>query len=135
MKTLQESIIGRKGVSYSFNSRNDFLQGDIVYFDSDDMPYMYVTDKGIINTLFLGNPRDHESRDGIFVYAYNRDWGIKVRFLTDYDNELIDTNGKYDIDSVYRGDITIPKSGLLGFFDKSNLKNLTRRCVKIWGRK
>ena len=89
MRHISESIIGKRGSGF-FNSKSDLRQGDIVYLRHDkSIPYMYISDQGIISALFLGSSNyKYERRDGIFVYAYDNEYGIRVYYLSEYNDNL-----------------------------------------------
>lgn len=139
MRHISESIIGKRGSGF-FNSKSDLRQGDIVYLRHDkSIPYMYISDQGIISALFLGSSNyKYERRDGIFVYAYDNEYGIRVYYLSEYNDNLDDVafRGKCDVISVWRGNPNIgPTTNMMGLLDTANLKKLIKRYNKIWERK
>ena len=107
MKTLTESIIGRKGVEKNplFNNRTRLRQGDIVYFEKPNLgPYLVILDKNLYKRL-CGKLtlQDKTELDGFLVQSRVR-YGYYMVPLSEYDKDLrYKLNSKYNITTVLRG--------------------------------
>lgn len=107
MKTLTESIIGRKGIEKNLlvNARTRLRQGDIVYFEKSNLgPYLVILDKNLYKRL-CGRltSRDETELDGFLVQSGVR-YGYYMIPLSGYDKDLrYKLNSNYDITMVWRG--------------------------------
>lgn len=106
MKTLTESIIGRKSSNTPLvNARTGLMQGDIVYFEKSNLgPYLVILDKNLYKRISQrSTPEDDAEKDGFLVQSQYR-YGHYMIPLSEYDKDLrYKLNSKYNITTVLRG--------------------------------
>ena len=106
MKTLTESIIGRKSSNTPLvNARTGLMQGDIVYFEKSNLgPYLVILDKSLYERISQrSTPKDEAEKDGFLVQSQYR-YGHYMIPLSGYDKDLrYKLNSEYDITTVLRG--------------------------------
>lgn len=138
MKTLTESIIGRKGVEKNplVNARTRLRQGDIVYFEKSNLgPYLVVLDKNLYKRISQRlTSKDEAEKDGFLVRSqYRVHYTI---LLSGYDQNLrFIKNSEYNIAMILRGN-DIPVSSEIedvwDFIDIYHLSNLAEKFKVVF---
>ena len=138
MKTLTESIIGRKGIENQIlNNRTRLRQGDIVYFKKSNLgPYLVILDKKLYERICQGRltSKDDTEKDGFLVQSQYR-YGHYMIPLSGYDKDLrYKLNSEYDITMVLRGnEISSDDIGdVWDFIDEYHLSNLADKFKAVF---
>lgn len=136
MKTLIESIIGKKG-SYHFQS---LMEGDIVEIDAHGNAYKYpennykyivITDQDLLHKLLHpANFQDYDMSKGCIIQG--RKYTVDFYSLADYDEDMAAKNAYYDIIRVCRGNIKVTEKNVGVLYEKEKLNELVGKYKLIW---
>jgi len=107
MKTLQESIIGRKNSSSVLkHDRTGLYEGDIVYFKCHPYkPYVVILNPDIYKKFLLPRSlKDYDCTEGVLITP-GRDGSYGFMVLSDYDKNLkfTENSDPWNITEVKRG--------------------------------
>jgi len=127
MKTLTESIIGRKGSEYLMTDIG-LIQGDIVYFKTDmGNPYMVIIDDSLYKSIMYEESIDkYDCSKGVFLSTT----GNCINFMTisDYNKGLkCSIDSGFNIQKAYRGHSgRISPENIAEVVNTSNLEKMVK---------
>lgn len=137
MKTLTESIIGRKSSNAPFvNTRTRLRQGDIVYFEKSKLgPYLVILDKNLYERISQrSTSKDEAEKDGFLVQSQYR-YGHYMVPLSGYDKDLrYKLNSDFNITMVWRGNELSSDDieDVWDFIDWYHLSNLAEKSKVVF---